>query len=40
MVETECTFCGQCISVCPTGALTEVDNVPKLWDVLNKKKRL
>ena len=39
MVETECTFCGQCISVCPTGALTEVDNVPKLWDVLNKKEK-
>ncbi len=35
MHETACTFCGQCVAVCPTGALTEVNNVPKVWDVLN-----
>ncbi len=23
-----CTYCGQCVSVCPTGALTEVDHTP------------
>jgi len=23
-----CTYCGQCVAVCPTGALTEVDNTP------------
>lgn len=24
--DSPCTFCGQCVSVCPTGALTEIDN--------------
>jgi NADH-quinone oxidoreductase subunit G len=37
MKETSCTFCGQCVSVCPTGALTEVNNVPKVWRALNDK---
>ncbi|MEG2437739.1 MAG: [Fe-Fe] hydrogenase large subunit C-terminal domain-containing protein, partial [Cetobacterium sp.] len=37
MACTECTFCGQCIAVCPTGALTEVNNIPKVWDALNEK---
>lgn len=35
MIETNCTFCGQCVSVCPTGALTEVNNTSKVWNVLN-----
>ena len=25
-----CTYCGQCVSVCPTGALTEVNHVPQV----------
>ncbi|MBC2578720.1 NADH-dependent [FeFe] hydrogenase, group A6 [Clostridium sp. DJ247] len=37
MTETNCTFCGQCVSVCPTGALTEVNNTSKVWDALNNK---
>jgi NADH-quinone oxidoreductase subunit G len=36
MLETSCTFCGQCVSVCPTGALTEVDNTRKVWEALQK----
>ena len=24
--DSPCTYCGQCLSVCPTGALTEVDH--------------
>jgi NADH-quinone oxidoreductase subunit G len=36
MIETTCTFCGQCVSVCPTGALTEVDNTRKVWEALQK----
>jgi len=37
MSETNCTFCGQCVSVCPTGALTEVNNTSKVWNALNNK---
>ena len=35
MVDTSCTFCGQCVAVCPTAALTEVNNTDALWDHLN-----
>ena len=27
---SECTYCGQCVAVCPTGALTEVDHTNKV----------
>lgn len=37
MIESNCTFCGQCVSVCPTGALTEVNNTAKVWEALNNK---
>lgn len=37
MIDTSCTFCGQCVAVCPTGALTEVNNVPKVWRALKNK---
>ncbi|HHV11545.1 MAG TPA: 2Fe-2S iron-sulfur cluster binding domain-containing protein [Clostridiales bacterium] len=39
MHETTCTFCGQCVAVCPTGALTEVNNVSKVWDALNNRNK-
>jgi NADH-quinone oxidoreductase subunit G len=35
MLDTQCTFCGQCVSVCPTAALTAVNHVSKLWEVLS-----
>ncbi|MCL2739785.1 MAG: NADH-dependent [FeFe] hydrogenase, group A6, partial [Oscillospiraceae bacterium] len=35
MTDTSCTFCGQCVSVCPTGALTQVDNTSEVWDAIN-----
>lgn len=28
--QSSCTFCGQCVAVCPVGALTEVDNTGKV----------
>ena len=34
LMETECTFCAQCVSVCPTGALTEIDNSGKVWEAI------
>ncbi|HSV77222.1 MAG TPA: [FeFe] hydrogenase, group A, partial [Bacteroidales bacterium] len=27
---SECTYCGQCVAVCPTAALTEVDHTPQV----------
>ena len=30
LIDSPCTFCGQCVAVCPTGALTEVDHTPKV----------
>jgi len=35
MMETACTFCGQCVAVCPTGALSEISAVSDVWDELN-----
>jgi NADH-quinone oxidoreductase subunit G len=32
--ETNCTFCGQCIAVCPTGALVETNCVNKIYNAL------
>ena len=29
--ETSCVSCGQCIAVCPTGALSEKDNTPEVF---------
>lgn len=30
-----CTYCGQCVAVCPTGALTEVDDTGKVVRLLS-----
>lgn len=30
-----CTYCGQCVAVCPTGALTEVDHTRKVINALS-----
>ena len=39
MVDTSCTFCGQCVAVCPTAALTEVNNTDKVWEALSNPKK-
>ena len=33
--KTACVACGQCTAVCPTAALTERDDTPKVWAALN-----
>ncbi len=33
--DTPCVNCGQCISVCPVGALREKDNTDFVWDALS-----
>ncbi len=35
MSESSCTFCGQCVAVCPTAALTEVSHRERVWAALN-----
>lgn len=35
---TNCTFCGQCLAVCPTGALAEVNCVDKVYNALRSHK--
>lgn len=37
--ETSCTFCGQCLAVCPTGALMELDQTDKVRKALNDPDR-
>ncbi|MDR2051644.1 MAG: [FeFe] hydrogenase, group A [Deltaproteobacteria bacterium] len=34
LAETTCVSCGQCVAVCPTAALSEVNNIPSLWKLL------
>lgn len=31
LADTSCTFCGQCVNVCPVGAITGVSYVKKVW---------
>ncbi|HHV99552.1 MAG TPA: 2Fe-2S iron-sulfur cluster binding domain-containing protein [Clostridiaceae bacterium] len=33
--DVPCTMCGQCITVCPVGALKEKDDTDKVWDALS-----
>lgn len=35
--KSSCTYCGQCVSVCPTGALTEVDHSNDVLRALSDK---
>ena len=35
LADSACINCGQCIAVCPTGALHEKDDTQKVWDALN-----
>ena len=35
MIDTMCTYCGQCVAVCPTAALTEINNIRDVWRAIN-----
>ena len=35
--DVNCTFCGQCIEACPTGALYEKDSTNEVWEKLRDK---
>lgn len=40
MLDTACTFCGQCVSVCPTGALTETSDTGRVWAAINDPNKI
>lgn len=35
LIDSTCTFCGQCVAVCPTGALTPFEDTNKIIRALN-----
>lgn len=35
---SSCTFCGQCAAICPTGAITEVDDTRQVFDMLESNR--
>ena len=40
LVDSACTFCGQCLAVCPVGALTEVDHTWNVIQAINDPKKV
>ena len=39
LMDTDCVGCGQCASVCPTGAITIRNETEKFWSMLQDKNR-
>ena len=37
--DSDCTYCGQCVSVCPTGALTIKHQIDDVWSALNNPEK-
>lgn len=37
--DVDCTFCGQCIESCPTGALKEKENIQDVWELLHDEEK-
>ena len=35
LVDVDCTYCGQCINVCPVNALKETDAIGEVWQAIN-----
>lgn len=39
LAESSCTFCGQCVAVCPTGAIVEIDATAKVFNAIKNPKK-
>ena len=39
LAETDCVGCGQCVAVCPTGALVPKDDTKKVWKAIFDKEK-
>ncbi|HOP07483.1 MAG TPA: NADH-dependent [FeFe] hydrogenase, group A6 [candidate division Zixibacteria bacterium] len=39
LADTDCTYCGQCAVVCPTGAIVEKDDTDLVWAALEDPKK-
>lgn len=40
LAETNCSYCGQCVAVCPTGALREANDEDRVWDALEDESKV
>lgn len=38
--DAACTYCGQCASVCPTGAIVEKDDTDQVWRAVNDEDKV
>lgn len=38
--DAACTYCGQCASVCPTGAIVEKDDTDQVWRAINDEDKV
>ena len=39
LIRTACTFCGQCVAVCPVGALSEIDHTSNILRAINDQRK-